>query len=81
MAGRKIKNEESASQEEITTALAEFFINCEIPAEVIDSHYFKKFAEKMNPNYKLPGKSLLASYGVGRNTSRDGPKIFNITFN
>lgn len=46
--------------ENIDSLLAEFFFGCNIPFQVVDSKFFKKFVNALRPAYNPPHRHLLA---------------------
>lgn len=55
--GLKVKPVEA---ENLDHLLAEFFYGCNIPFQVIDSKFFKKFVHALRPAYNPPHRHLLA---------------------
>lgn len=46
--------------ENLDLLLAEFFFGCNIPFQVVDSKFFKKFVHALRPAYNVPHRHLLA---------------------
>ena len=46
---------------EVDMLLADFFFGCNIPFVIVESDYFKKFVQALNPNYKIPTRKTLST--------------------
>lgn len=57
----KKRRRSSIDSSSIDVSLSSFLIGCSINFEAIDSPYFKKFMEKVNPNYTVPSSNQLKS--------------------
>jgi hypothetical protein len=57
----KKKRRSSTDSSSIDTSLSSFLIGCNLTFDVVDSPHFKKFMNKVNPNYNVPSSNQLKS--------------------
>lgn len=55
------KRRSSTESSSIDTSLSSFLIGCNLTFDIVDSPYFKKFMNKVNPSYNVPSSNQLKS--------------------
>ena len=53
--------QENFNPQEIDNALADFFFGCNIPFVIVESIYFRKLIQKLNPRYNVPNRKTLST--------------------
>jgi hypothetical protein len=70
----KKRRRSSTDSNSIDVSLSSFLISSSISFDVVDSPFFKKFMNKVNPNYIVPSSSQIKSLVLSQLESRSSKK-------